>query len=84
MKTIASIITGCFLLVASMVSAQGKSGVHNNKNKNYVVTTKTHSSNGVIKANQHASATAQRHASSNSVLNRTVWTSKHKPHAKNP
>lgn len=78
MKLFNTIILAAFLFASSSVIAQGKSGMHGNKH----VTVRTHSSNGSINANEHASVNGEIHASDKSILNRPATTVKMKKNSK--
>ena len=74
------IMLGAMLITSGTAMAQGKSGMHgnnnNNGNKGVIVTERNNpiKSKGSVEANEHASSTAQEHASDRSILNRPART----------
>lgn len=83
---ISKIMLGAMLITSGTAIAQGKSGMHgNNGNKNVIVTERNNpmKSKGSVEANEHASSTAQEHASDRSILNRTKRTTVRVRHTNN-
>lgn len=74
MKLFSKILLGAALLTSGSVMAQGKSGMHGNNGNHKTETVKTHSTNRVINANEHANENGQMHASDRSILNRRSTT----------
>ena len=70
MKRFSKFLLGAALLTSGSVMAQGKSGMHGNNGNHKMETVRTHSTTGVINANEHASENGQMHASDRSILNR--------------